>query len=177
MNFPLVLKQFLQFYVLHTLPMSDFCIYPHSGIRQRLKGLILVKNPLREPWFKIIPSGGAPLPPSQGHVIRTAINQYPSLWKKSPTRCVFFHKFLLWRQLDLRKGFQGTRHPAAEHPRTRQIYPFLILYPFSNCSDRFYQTIKFTTCPLARRGLSCSPLHLVSEYILVFSPHTRLSVS
>jgi hypothetical protein len=33
--------------------MSDFCIYPHSGIPQGLKGLILVKNPLREPWFKI----------------------------------------------------------------------------------------------------------------------------
>jgi hypothetical protein len=27
------------------LPISDFCIYPHSGIPQRLKGLILAKNP------------------------------------------------------------------------------------------------------------------------------------
>jgi hypothetical protein len=58
--------------------MSDFCIYPHSGIPQGLKGLILVGNPLRETWFKILPSGGATLPPSLGHVTRTAIDQYHS---------------------------------------------------------------------------------------------------
>jgi hypothetical protein len=43
------------------LPKSDFCIYPHSGIPQELKGLILVEKPLREPWFKILLSGGTPL--------------------------------------------------------------------------------------------------------------------
>jgi hypothetical protein len=36
-----------KFYVVHTLPMSDFCIYPHSGIPQGLKGLILGKEPFR----------------------------------------------------------------------------------------------------------------------------------
>jgi hypothetical protein len=48
--------------------MSDFCIYPHSGIPQGLKGLILVKNP----WFKIVLLGGTLLPPSLGHVTSTA---------------------------------------------------------------------------------------------------------
>jgi hypothetical protein len=56
--------------------MSDFCIYPHSGIPQGLKGLILEKNPLRETWFKILPSGSAPIPASLGHVTPTAIDQY-----------------------------------------------------------------------------------------------------
>jgi hypothetical protein len=65
----------LRFYVVHALPMSDFCIYPHSGIQQGLRGLILEKNPLREPWFKILPSSGAPIPPSLGHVTPTAIDQ------------------------------------------------------------------------------------------------------
>jgi hypothetical protein len=60
------------------LPMSDFCIDPHSGIPQGPKGLILVNNPLREPWFRILPSGGAPLPPSLVYVTRTAIDQYHS---------------------------------------------------------------------------------------------------
>jgi hypothetical protein len=35
------------------LPMTDFCIYPYSGIPQGLKGLILEKNPLKRtlaPW-------------------------------------------------------------------------------------------------------------------------------
>jgi hypothetical protein len=65
----------LTFYVVHTLSMSDFCIYPHSGVPQGLKGLILVKNSLREPWLKILPSDGAPLPPSLGHVTPIAIDQ------------------------------------------------------------------------------------------------------
>jgi hypothetical protein len=68
----------LLFYVVHTLPMSDFCIYPHSGIPQGPKGLILEKKPLREPWFKILPSGGAQIPPSLGHV---TIAQYPPCGK------------------------------------------------------------------------------------------------
>jgi hypothetical protein len=34
------------------LPISDFCIYPHSDIPQGLKGLILEMNPLRQLWFK-----------------------------------------------------------------------------------------------------------------------------
>jgi hypothetical protein len=73
------------FAVVHTLPKSDFCIYPHSGIPQELKGLTLVRNPLREPWFRILPSGGAPIPPRQGHVNPAAINQYSSLWKNFNT--------------------------------------------------------------------------------------------
>jgi hypothetical protein len=77
-----------RFYVVHTLPMSDFCIYPHSGIPQGLKGLILVKNPLIEAWFKILPSGGASLPPSLGYVTSTAIDHYPSLWKKFHTHII-----------------------------------------------------------------------------------------
>jgi hypothetical protein len=32
--------QFSKFYVVHTLPMSDFCIYTHSGTSQGVKGLI-----------------------------------------------------------------------------------------------------------------------------------------
>jgi hypothetical protein len=113
-----------KFYVVHTLPMSYFCIYPHSGIPQGLRGLILVKNPLREPWSKILPSGGAPLPPSLRHVTSTTIDQYPSVWKKFHTHRVFFPQVSSLAPARSTEGLPRNRHPAAGDPRTRLIYPF-----------------------------------------------------
>jgi hypothetical protein len=52
----------LGFYVVHTLPMSDFCIYPHSGIPQGLKGLILEKNPLTLSLPHPVPGSRDPAP-------------------------------------------------------------------------------------------------------------------
>jgi hypothetical protein len=62
--------------LVHSYPCQTFASIPIRA--QGLKGLILVKNPLRELWFKILLSGGAPLLPSLGHVTSTAIDQYHS---------------------------------------------------------------------------------------------------
>jgi hypothetical protein len=50
------------FYVVHTLTMSDFCIYPHSGIPQGLRGLILGKEPFKRTLVQDSPVGRRPEP-------------------------------------------------------------------------------------------------------------------
>jgi hypothetical protein len=44
------------------LPMSDFCIYPQSGIPQGLKGLILGKEPFKRTLVQDSPVGRRPEP-------------------------------------------------------------------------------------------------------------------
>jgi hypothetical protein len=116
-------------YSMSSIPMSYFCIYPHSGIPQWLKGLILAKNPLREPWFKILPSGGGPILPSLGHVTPTAIVQFPPCGKNNSTPYVFFLQDPPLALARFKEGLLQIRQQQAEHPRYR-LRSLSISYPF-----------------------------------------------
>jgi hypothetical protein len=90
-NFPFRGKVILSPY----LPMSDFCIYPHLGIylfiscsgvgaAQGLEGLILVKNTLREPWFKILPAPAQHRTRDQYRNWLVSFQAHAPVWGESP---------------------------------------------------------------------------------------------
>jgi hypothetical protein len=95
-------KESRRFYVVHTLPMSDFCIYPNSGIPQELKG-------------------------SHKPFKRTMVPSVSSLWKKTIPRIV--PQVSAASAASFKEGLLRTR-PTPGRIYQEPIYTILLSYPF-----------------------------------------------
>jgi hypothetical protein len=134
---------------------------------------------LREPWFKILPSGGAPNPPSLKSRDPYRHWSVSSLWKKfiSP---VFFHKFPPLALLVFRKGYSGPVIYSGRIPEEPiQILQDRILCIFLHLIVVFRSILNINysdlTSGMASRGLSFLFCTLACR-VCNFIAHTRLYI-
>jgi hypothetical protein len=118
--------------------MSDFCIYPHSGIPQGLKALILVNNPLRESWFEVltIPNSRPDLSCSALRLV-SVLNLYVTTSLLVPHQACKFH----WDRTKLR-FFKMVAMVAILDVTWPPISAWMILIgpPTSTMSANFIET-------------------------------------
>jgi hypothetical protein len=136
--------------------MSDFCIYPHSGIPQWLKGLILGKEPFKRTLVQDSPVGRRPEPAQ------------PEVTWPLPPLISFFHNSPPLALLGFRKGYSGPSSASRIHEEPIEILQDRILYVYCLWSRFFRSILKINNYDLTS-GSAFFVLLLVVHVILLLT--------